>query len=99
LNAFAQKHGGWITSIPGDRFVDFQCLPGSQLPDQFPALGYKVESDGTGQRILHSAIVERFARTSSGALEPLSEGSTKPVAEVRRHAGITSVDKFWFDMG
>jgi hypothetical protein len=62
LNAFAQKHGGWIASIPGDRFVDFQCLPGSQLPDQFRALGYKVESDGTGQRILHSAIVERFAR-------------------------------------
>ena len=69
------------------------------MPDQFRALGYRVESAGTGQRILHSAIVERFARTSSGALEPFSEGSTKPVAEVRMHAGITSVDKFWFDMG
>jgi hypothetical protein len=96
LNAFAQKHGGWIVSIPGDRFVDFQCLPGSQLPDQFRALGYKVQSDGIGERILHSAIIERFTRRADGELEPLTENSTKPIAETRTHAGICAVDKFFF---
>jgi hypothetical protein len=96
LNAFVTKHGGFTTSISGDRFVNIDVLPGSLLPDQLRALGYRVQADGTGQRILAHAVVERFARTSSGALEPLSEGSTQAIAEVSTHAGICAVDKYWF---
>ena len=36
-----------------------------------------------GQRILATSITELLTCTSSGALEPLIEGSTEAVAEVR----------------
>jgi hypothetical protein len=51
-----------------------------------------------GERILAAAIVERFTLTADGEFEPLVEGSTKPVAEVRRHAGIVKVKRYRFDM-
>jgi hypothetical protein len=98
LNQFVAKHFGWIVSIPGDRIVDFQCLAESQLPNQLAALGYRVEPDGMTERILPHAIQERFCRTASGELEPLTEGSTKPVVSVRTHAGLCKVAKFWFQI-
>jgi hypothetical protein len=33
-----------------------------------------------------------------GELEPLTAGSTRPVAETRMHAGIVRVERYGFDM-
>jgi hypothetical protein len=96
LNHFVTKRGGWLTSICGDKIVDFQCLPESQLPDQIAALGFRVEPDGYTERILPTAINEQFVRGSDGSLEALTEGSTKPVVSTVSHAGICRVARYWF---
>jgi hypothetical protein len=57
-----------------------------------------VREAGEGQRILASAIVEKFAAGPDGALVPLTEGSTRPVASVVRHAGIVKTQRYSFDM-
>jgi hypothetical protein len=70
-----------------------ECLPGSTLPDELRQLGYDVRDLGDGERILAAAIVERFTLSADGEFEPLVEGSTKPVAQTRRHAGIVKVKR------
>jgi hypothetical protein len=50
------------------------------------------------QRILSGAIVERFVRGPEGELEPMTDGSTRPVAETRTHAGIVRVRHYTFEM-
>jgi hypothetical protein len=37
-------------------------------------------------------------RRADGELEPLTAGSTKPIAETRLHAGIVKVKRYDFDM-
>lgn len=69
LLGFVTRHNGWIVSIPGRRDVDFQCLEGSDLPEQLAALGYQVHPDGHTERILPHAIVERFSRGADGSPE------------------------------
>jgi hypothetical protein len=54
--------------------------------------------DASGERILQHQIVERFVRRSRGELEPLTAGSTKPVAETVTHAGIARVLRYSFAM-
>jgi hypothetical protein len=98
LNDFVTKRKGWLVSIPGDRLIDFQCLPESDLPQQLARLGYAVHADGHTERILPAAIIEKFTRNADGSLEPLTEGSTQRVSIVT-HAGLTRVARFWFDMG
>ena len=53
----------------------------------------------TAKRILPAAIVREFTLLSSGAYEPLAEGSTKAVALARRHAGIAKVTRYSFGLG
>lgn len=79
--------------MPGAIDVTIECL-NSTLPDELRGLGYECESE----RILPAAIVERFTRRGDGELEPLTSGSTKPIAETRRHAGITRVKRYRFTM-
>jgi hypothetical protein len=43
-----------------------------------------------------SALVEKFVRRGDGQLEPATEGSTRPIAEVRTHAGIVKTRRFGF---
>jgi hypothetical protein len=50
------------------------------------------------ERILPAAIIERFTLNAGGEFEPLVEGSTKPVAQTRRHAGIVKVKRYGFNM-
>jgi hypothetical protein len=50
------------------------------------------------ERILPAAIVEQFTLAADGEFEPLIEGSTKPVAQTRRHAGIVKVRRFAFEI-
>jgi len=49
-----------------------------------------------GQRILASAVEERFTHSADGELVPMTPGSTEAVAEVRRHAGIFTVKRYSF---
>jgi hypothetical protein len=84
--------------VPGDPEVRMECLPGSTLPDELRQLGYDVRDLGDGERILAAAITERFVRRADGELEPLVEGSTRPIAEARTHAGICKVRRFGFSI-
>jgi hypothetical protein len=52
-----------------------------------------------GERIIAGSIFDYPTLTSSGAFEPLTAESTKPVAEVRRHVGITRVLRWRFGLG
>lgn len=71
-----------------------QCLPGSTLPDSLRDLGYDAVEVGETERILPTAIVERFVAGADGALQPLTTGSTRPVALTATHAGIVKVKRY-----
>jgi hypothetical protein len=43
INDEIRKAGGWVTSVPGDRYVDFEVLPGNPLPAQ---IRFQVEPNG-----------------------------------------------------
>jgi hypothetical protein len=43
---------------------------------------------------LPHAVVQKFETSSSGALIPATEGSTKPVTMQVTNAGIAAVDQF-----
>ena len=53
---------------------------------------------GEGERIVAAAITERFTLTADGEFEAQVEGSTKAVAQTRRHGGIVKVLRYTFDM-
>jgi hypothetical protein len=94
LNEFISSRHGWITSIPGAVAVTVQCLPGSTLPDDLRGLGHQISEAGEGERILATAITERFTRRADGELEPVTEGSTRPVTRRVTHAGIATVIQY-----
>jgi hypothetical protein len=60
LNDFVTSRNGWITSVPGDVSVTIECLPGSSLPVELRAQGYDPVATGDGERIVPTAIIERF---------------------------------------
>jgi hypothetical protein len=95
LNQFVQSHGGaWLTSLPGSHEVTFDALVGSALPEQLAAMGYIVEKTGTSERILAHPVAQRFETSSTGALIPATEGSTKPTTVTVTNAGIAVVEQF-----
>ena len=96
LNEFVRSRNGWITSVPGDVEVTIEVLPGSSLPDELQAQGYDLTPTGDGERIVSTAITERFCMGADGELEPLTSGSTRAVAQVVTHAGICKVKRFAF---
>ena len=93
INDEIRKAGGWVTSVPGDRYVDFEVLPGNPLPAQ---IRFQVEPNGYGERILPHSVVEYFTKNADGTLSLLTEGSTQPVSSRVTHAGIARVAKFFF---
>ena len=74
--------------------MNFDALVGSALPSQLTTLGYSVEKIGESQRILPHAVAQRFEVSSSGALIPATEGSTKPTSMVVTNAGIATVEQY-----
>jgi hypothetical protein len=98
INNYIMARGGFVTSIPGTAIVTFETLPNSPIPQQLVELGYDVRpaDPPEGQRILADAIVQKLTLTSSGEFEEMTEGSTKPVAEVRHHVGIARVLRYSF---
>jgi hypothetical protein len=87
-----------LVSVPGDPEVRMECLPGSTLPDELRQLGYDVRDLGDGERILATAIVERFTLNAAGEFEALVEGSSKPIASTVTHADIVKVKRYGFSM-
>jgi hypothetical protein len=98
LNEFVRSRNGWITSVPGDVEVTIEVLPGSSLPDELQAQGYDLTPTGDGERIVSTAITERFCMGADGELEPLTSGSTRAVAQVVTHAGIVKIRRYVFDL-
>ncbi len=96
MNRWVNARGGLVVSPPGEAKMRIECLPGSALPGDLEAAGYELSEDGTRERLLELAIREQFTRNADGSLSPLVEGSTKAVAEVRRHAGVARVEVFTF---
>jgi hypothetical protein len=96
LNKFIMAHGGWTTSMPGAAEVTMETLPDSTLPDEMRGLGYDITEIGEGQGLLAAPIEERLTLTSCGVFEPLTLGSTKPVVQIRTHAGIAWVLRYSF---
>jgi hypothetical protein len=94
LNKWVTERGGWLVSVPGAAEVTVECLPDSNLPNDLRALAYNIVAAGSGERILPHRIVERFVRRADGDLEPVTAGSTKPIAETRTHAGICKVKRY-----
>jgi hypothetical protein len=72
----------------------FRALPDSALPALLRSMGYVVEQTGETQRILPHAITEELTTTSSGAMVPVTEGSTRAVTTRVTHAGIAVVVQF-----
>jgi hypothetical protein len=98
LCAEAREKCAWVISVAGDPVIRFDCLPDSPLPDDLRERGFDLVDEGAGSRILHAAIVERFARRADGQLVLATEGSTRPIAESRTHAGIVKVKRYAFEM-
>jgi hypothetical protein len=98
INQFIMAGGGWVTGIPGGPVVDFEVLEKSAIPLALTQHGYDVRpaDPPEGQRLLAAPIVEKLTLTSSGAFEPLTDGSTKAVVEIRTHAGIVRVMRYSF---
>lgn len=94
MNAFIAARGGWVTSLPGDREIRFETLPKSLIPDDLRAIGHRVFADGDGERILPSAVQQKFVAGPDGEFVPLTEGSTRSVVHVATHAGIVRVRRY-----
>jgi hypothetical protein len=94
INAFISQRSGWVTSVPGSHEITFDALVGSPLPGQLTAMGYIVEKTGESQRILPHAVSQKFETSSSGALIPATEGSTKPMSVIVTNAGIAVVEQY-----
>src|SRR6266403_495599 len=68
--------------------------PSSGLLDDLCAVGCDVRDDGEGERILPSAIVQKFVAGPDGELVPLTEGPTRPVTSIVTHPGIARVLRY-----
>ena|ERR1700730_4785888 len=73
-----------------------QSLPGSTLPGDLRAMGHDVGDLGDGERILAAAIIEKFSMNTDCQLEPLTLGSTRPIASTVTHEGICKVRRCAF---
>jgi len=61
VNDFVRsRQDGWLTSIPGKRVVTMDVLPGSTIPSELRKMGYALEADGEGQRLIPHAISRAF---------------------------------------
>jgi hypothetical protein len=96
LNAFIMARGGFVVSVPGAPEVVFEVLPESTLPYELLAAGYDLRpaDPPTGERMLAAAITQKLTLSSCGIFEEMTEGGTKPVAQVPTHAGILRVTRY-----
>ncbi|SHI06162.1 hypothetical protein SAMN05443248_7853 [Bradyrhizobium erythrophlei] len=66
--------------------------------DKEKSQGYDLTPTGDGERIVATAITERFCKRADGQLESLTSGSARAVAQVVTHAGICKVKRYGFSI-
>jgi hypothetical protein len=52
LRDFIHEGGAWITSEPHTNPIRFECMAGSEIPEDLRARGYDVVGAGSGERLL-----------------------------------------------
>jgi hypothetical protein len=52
LRDFIHEGRGWITSEPHTNPIRFECMAGSEIPEDLRARGYEVIGAGSGERLL-----------------------------------------------
>lgn len=97
-NRFVRSKNAWLISVPGAREATLETPPDSVVPAEMTKAGYILEEPLPGEKILHTAIIEKFARRADGELELFTPGSTQRVAETRMHAGIIKTRRWAFEM-
>lgn len=98
LNRWIGERGGWIVSVPGDREVRIECLTDSTIPKELRKEGYVLTALGESERILHTAIEQKFVRAPDGTFVPWTPESGRPVSLVTQQAGIVRVERYGFDL-
>ena len=68
MNAFISARGGWVTSPPGDVEVRFEALPGSVIPGDLHAIGYRVFEGGEGERIVTTSVCSGIVNVNRYAI-------------------------------
>jgi hypothetical protein len=58
----------------------------------------KYASVSRATRLLPNAIVQKLTLTNCGIFEEMTEGSTKPVAQIRTNAGIARMLPYGFSI-
>jgi hypothetical protein len=86
----------WIISTPGADVVLVEALPLSTFPAELKSRGYPLREVSGGSRILHTAHHQPMQISSSGAMVPVTEGSTRPVTIVTHGAGPHETRRFEF---
>jgi hypothetical protein len=86
----------FIISSPGSDVVLVEQLPLSSFAAQLRARGYALKEIAGGSRILPHAHHQPMMISSSGAMIPVVEGSTKPVTIVIHGAGPHETRRFEF---
>jgi hypothetical protein len=61
-------------------------------------LPHPLTATGDRERIVPTAITERLCMGAGGRLEPVTSGSTRPVALIVTHAGVVGVKQYAFSL-
>ena len=68
LNEYIRRHGGAVVSVPGNKTLRIECLPGSDLPSRLKELGYNIVERGSTTRVTGAApSSSRTAELTFGA--------------------------------
>jgi hypothetical protein len=73
LNQFINRHGGTVTSPPGDKRLRIEAPRRSNLANELRAAGYVVIERGSTTRIISTVPVSRQAERDNGAPSPFTE--------------------------
>jgi hypothetical protein len=96
FNREAMAREAWIISSPGASEIIIETLPGNPWIDELTGRGFSLQWEGNGQRIVSHYYSEPMTLSSSGAMMPLTPGSTREVTMVRREPGIARTERFSF---
>jgi hypothetical protein len=92
----AFEHNAWIlTTVGSDRTI-CELLPTSGFADILRERGYPLQDEPPGERILPFAVATPMTLSSSGAMVPVTEGSTRPITLTHYGAGPARTVRFSF---
>jgi hypothetical protein len=86
-NEARERNDAWIISSVGAERTIVECLPTSAFPAILESREYPLTPEPPGERILPFAVSTPMVLSSSGAMIPATEGSTRPVTMTHYGAG------------